>query len=441
LIFSTTYTIVSLHWISLVTLPGYLGLLLLFALYFTILFLCVRTIWKISAALRYLSFLCLWIAFEYLQNLGEFRFAWFNLGYSLADYLVLVQPAEIGGIYLLSILIILTNILIFHLRHRKRILIISVAGLLILWSGYGFWRMKKIDLYPTGVTLSLVQVSIPQEKKWEATYLDTTLALYEQYTREADLQNPAMIIWPESALPVYLKRSYSYRMFVHELARELDTEIFTGFPDYEAAYPPYPSPYKFYNSAGIFFPDGTISEAYRKIILVPFGERMPFLDLFPMLWKVQLGQANFEFGEKPVYYDLNGFTFSPLICFEIAFTGLTTRMARDNTDFLVNITNDAWFKRSVGTYQHSVMTRIRAIEIRQQIFRCANTGYSLIVSPRGDYLARTQLYEKTVINSELFLYDKKTTYVRYFYILPVILTIVASAIVIICLLKDMWNRR
>jgi apolipoprotein N-acyltransferase len=114
------------------------------------------------------------------------------------------------------------------------------------------------------------------------------------------------------------------------------------------------------------------------------------------------------------------YTYSPLICFEIAFPELTNRIAEKDADFIVNITNDAWFYRSAGTYQHAIMTRVRAVETRTQIFRCANTGYSMIVDPKGDVLVKSELFEQTIISGELYNYNGRSLYVDELFWYPYI---------------------
>ena len=440
IIFSTAYTLISLHWISLVTIPGFFGLFILFGIYFSLLFLLIRNLWKILPKLRYLIFICFWLSFEYLQNFGEFRFPWFNAGYSLSDYLILLQPAEIGGIYLLSLLIIVLNIFFYELRNNLRRNLLSIILLLIIWFGYGIYRLITIPLQETKTDISIVQVSVPQNKKWEQSYLDSTLILYEKYSEIAAKNNSSLIIWPESAIPAYVKRQTKFRSFISRTARKVQTDIFTGFPHYEIADSTYHSRFKFYNSCTRIDKNGKYYPLYYKNVLVPFGERIPFLNIFPLLWKLDFGQANWEYGTELEFYDVDGYKYSPLICFEIAFSKLTLKIAQQNADFIVNLTNDAWFYRSAGTYQHAVMTKFRAIETRKQIYRAANTGYSLIISPTGKVLQKTRLFERNVIHDRLFLYEGNSIFTKYLYWFPLVFVFGAGLLIVVFLLKK-WMIR
>jgi apolipoprotein N-acyltransferase len=432
--FGVIYGLVCLHWISLVTLPGFFGMLILFGLYFSILFYLISSIWKLNPKIKYLAFICFWLSFEYLQNFGEFSFPWFNVAYSLGDYLPFIQPADIGGIYLLSALIILVNILIYELRNNYKRNLITLITVIIIWAGYGFIRLQTMKLVKTDTKISIVQVSIPQDKKWEQAYLDTTLKYYEDYTILAAEQGSSLIIWPESATPMYLLRQAKYKRWILDQTRTLKKDIFTGFPHYKYLAPDNSRKYKFYNAATRFDKNGKIYPPYYKNVLVPFGERIPLLNVFPFLWNIHLGQANWEYGEKQEFYDIEGNTYSPLICFEIAFEFLTTRMAKESVDFIVNITNDAWFKRSVGTYQHAIMTKFRAVETRKMIYRAANTGYSLIVSPTGEFLEKSKLFEKTILTSEIIKCNSNSFFTKYLFWFPVVFVVGAGLILIVCLL-------
>ena len=129
-----------------------------------------------------------------------------------------------------------------------------------------------------------------------------------------------------------------------------------------------------------------------------------------------------------------------MICFEISFEILTTKMAKYNADFIVNITNDAWFKRSAGTYQHAVMLKFRAVETRKQIYRAANTGYSLVVSPTGEFHKKTRLFERAVINEDLLIYRNNSFFTKYFSWFPIVFVIGAFIIFVFFILR-VWKRQ
>ena len=116
-------------------------------------------------------------------------------------------------------------------------------------------------------------------------------------------------------------------------------------------------------------------------------------------------------------------------------------MAKNDVDFIVNITNDAWFKRSAGTYQHAAMTKFRAIETRKQIYRAANTGYSLVVSPTGEFLKQTKLFEKITINSPLYIYENNSYFTKYLFWFPFVFVNGAGILFVYSVVYCLINRK
>jgi apolipoprotein N-acyltransferase len=266
-------------------------------------------------------------------------------------------------------------------------------------------------------SISLLQGNIPQDEKWEYEMVEPTFEIYESLARQAVVEDsPNLLVLPESALPAFLMASFPDYHRISRLAIELKTPIFAGFPHYifEEKYKNQYEPTLDYNAAALFTGHQIPTEIYYKNILVPFGERVPFLDKIPILWKLQMGQANFEPGQEMVIYNVDGYDFAPLICFEIAFPYFLRKVAlEDKPKFWANITNDAWFHKSIGTHQHAVMAAFRTIETRIPVFRAANTGYSFHTTPDGKIHDKSQLFERTIVTGKLSLYNKDTFYVRY----------------------------
>jgi apolipoprotein N-acyltransferase len=412
-IFSITYTAVALQWIALVTGPGVLGMMVLFTIYFMVLFWIIHYIWNRTAYFRLYGFLFAWLSFEFISTLGELRFPWFNVGYAFANFLLQIQVADIGGIYLISLFVILINICLYQLFLRKRQFIFALIGVIVIWIGYGIFRVTTIHLQKQPDRITIMQPSISQTDKWEPQQLVSIIERYDSLTVQAAHKGAKLIIWPEAAIPDYFLNSPELQHIVKKLSEKLNLDIFTGFPDATLAPEDYPTNYLYYNSATLIHSNGKIEEPYKKNILVPVGERMPFLKIFPILWKVQFGQANWEYGKSFAYFQSQGHNFSPLICFEIAFPEFIAHMAHHPVDYLVNITNDAWFYHSRGTYQHASMAKIRAVEIRKQIYRCANTGISTVIDPLGRTLAQTELFAVRNLEAPLYTTDSSSIYLRW----------------------------
>jgi len=426
-IFSIVYLVISIHWITLVTVGGFLGMLFLFSVAFALIFLVVSVCYKYKPILYQVSFIVVWLCFEYVCNFTEFQFPWFCVGYGLNNSLSLLQVLELGGPIFLSCLILLVNLFFYLALVNKRSFAVIAFAILILWFVYGSLRRAYIVRHTVNepLTAALIQGNIDQEIKWQEAMIDSTFIIYETLARQAKVDpTTRLIVFPEAALPVYLMHDYGYYQQVCRFVTRLQTPVFTGFPHFEREikYKGQDTPYLYYNAANIFYPEHEKSPLrkgpYYKNILVPFGERTPLLNVFPFLWRLQMGQANFESGDTTVIYNVDDYKFAPLICFEVVFPYFLRDIVRKhNPDFFVNITNDAWFYRSIGTLQHANMAIFRSIELRKPIFRVANTGYSFYTSPDGSVHDITQLFTRTFINAQLQTYgsDKKTPYVAYGY--------------------------
>ena len=437
-IYAAVYVPVVLYWITLVTPGGFGGVILLFTLYYFIAFYVLYIIWQYLPRWRYLGFLCVFLSFEYLQNFGELRFPWLNLGYSLADYSYLLQFADIGGVLGLSVLILTINLLVYQSPKLRWQAGIGIVLILSLWGAYGWWCTHHLELQQQDPKIYVMQPAIEQEDKWEIAYLDSIFTKYRQMTIQAAQDSAKLVIWPEAAVPFYLRYQPGYRAEMNYLTERLQLDIFTGFPDYVPLPKGHVPPEYYYNAAALFAQGRGMSELYYKMILVPIGERIPWLGLFPVLWKLQLGQANWEYGTEIRSFSSGGYSFSPSICYEIAFPILHHKMAfpqdpgsgnYSKNDYLVNLTNDAWFGTSYGPWLHGTMTRFRAIENRIQIYRSANTGISMIVDPLGRVLARTELYQTANITAPLYT-TRRIPVIRKIYLYPAVFPLVSLALLI-----------
>ncbi len=444
-IFSAVNLTIWLHWIWGVTSGGFVGIILFYTVYYFLAFTAIQLIGKKLPRLRYIGFILVFLTLEYLQNFTEFRFAWINLGYALTDYTVLLQAADLGGVVLMSLFILLLNLWLYRLSQHKWTNLIFIAVLMLLWSGYGIWCLKSLPLHKAEAQIAIMQPSIPQEEKWETQHFTELYDRYTRLTREAAKQGAQLVIWPEAAMPAYVLRDGNVLPLVQNLADSNRIDLFTGFPDVLPAPSGYPGGAYYYNAATLFRPYAGYDKPYYKMILVPVGERIPLLKLFPFMWKLQFGQANWEYGTSPTFHTSGKVTFSPQICFEIAFAELNRCMAfrnlaerrtgrPDRVDFLVNITNDAWFGRSAGPWVHGMMTRFRAIENRIQIYRSANTGISMAVDPLGRIIARTRLYEITNATAPLYKTDRIPLY-YYVYAYPRLICLATLFLIAVALFR------
>lgn len=467
---SVVYLLIVFYWFALVTKAGLIGMIGLYTLVYYLLFAGINRIYRNLTHWRYVGFIALLVTFEYVQNFGETRFPWFNNAYSLAEYNILVQFADLGGVVGLSVLIILVNVLLYQIlpfshkwllrrknlpgnvlhpfRGRQLASGLVLATLLAVWLGYGVHCLYRLPLEQHDARIYVMQPSIEQDVKWDKDQYPKSMELFRSLTLRAAADSARIIIWPEGAVTNYLMRIPSVQADLKDIVDAAGIDVFTGFPDMTPAPESHPRDDLFYNSASLFQPDRFFNAIYYKNILVPVGERMLWLDALPFLWKLQLGQANWEFGTELRYYDSGGFTFSPSICYELAFPEIFHRMAfqRDpiaqterKSDYLVNITNDAWFGTSYGPWLHAAMVRFRAVENRVQIYRSANTGISMAVDPKGRILASTKLFEVKNITAPLYT-TPKVTLISKIYRYPWLFVALALILVLLSLTRKIGRR-
>ncbi|MCB5224872.1 MAG: apolipoprotein N-acyltransferase [Candidatus Cloacimonadaceae bacterium] len=444
LVMSVVYCALVFYWLIYVNVGALVGVMLFYVFAYYLVFYAINRIFQTLPRFACLGFVSVLITFEFIQNFGETRFPWFNQAYSLADYDILIQAADLIGVVGISILIMAVNLLLhkaLKARKQPRKMLPFLAGIALIfaaWLGYGGHCLKNLELTPHDAGIYVMQPSIPQDVKWDSGQYKRSLETFRKLTFEAKADSARLIIWPEGAMVSALAQSSQGRYDMRELVQEAQIDIYTGFQHYieDAAHP---LGVRSYNASSLFGPDNFDNPIYFKNILVPVGERMLWLKVFPFLWKLNLGQANWEFGTELVWQKCGGYSFSPSICYELAFPEIFHRMAlpRDSLssrfqkqDYLVNITNDAWFGSSYGPWLHAVMTRFRAVENRIQIYRSANTGISMIVDPKGKILTQTRLFEVKNISAPLYT-TPKIPFIRRIHRYPFIFVAVALVLALL----------
>ncbi len=232
-------------------------------------------------------------------------------------------------------------------------------------------------------------------------------AVLREATGEAGAE---IVIFPETAAPVYIENSPVNKMRLIELARGLETPFYIGFLDHRFDGPD--RAINIYNSSGLFRADGSL-EKYDKRHLLPFGEALPLGSRYRWIRKIEFGQANFQPGPKRAPLTIEGVSFTPLICFESVFPDLCRDGVREGSELFVNITNDGWFGDTPGPYQHAQMAIVRAVEFRRWLVRSANSGVSMAVMPTGEVVASISLYKEGVLTLDVTLLSKQTFYARH----------------------------
>ena len=383
-----------LYWLSYVSVFGLIVLVLYLGLYFGVFCFLSNIIFskKLPLMLETVLISSLWVGLEFIRANALSGFGWVLLGYSQWLNLPVIQIASFVGVWGVSFLIMAVNIALYRLFYLKTQLkqkLYVVVCILIVITGvyiYGFSQLKTSkDLDKRDkVRISVIQGNILQEDKWDPEKTQEILGKYIHLSKLAFLDKPDLIIWPETAIPADPYEDQVIFRQIRHLTRQLKTNLLIGAPI------SLPSG-KYTNSALFVLKDGSIQQRYDKIKLVPFGEYVPFEKSLGFIREISPAPiGDFKPGkEYTVFEQLSPTTakFSTLICFEDIFPDLTKRYVKNGADFLVNITNDAWFGKSSAPYQHAQASVFRAVENKVPVVRCGNTGFSVFIDSFGRQIA------------------------------------------------------
>jgi apolipoprotein N-acyltransferase len=370
-----------------------------------------------------LVFPAIWVAIDYGRTLGDLAFPWAFLGYTLTPVLPTAQLASITGVWGLTFAIVLGNVLVWELLKSSyrdtgltkqwRALACFAATVVVISAG-GWYRMfhyAKND--HTTIKISLLQSNIDQFH-WNNNSLDTAFAISDSLITAAAEQKPDLMLLPESSLLCFITHRSAYRDRLSRMVRRSRTPLIFGSLDWVRA--PSGSAYDSYVYNTAFCVDtGTLRfTPYHKIQLVPFSESIPFEGLFPLLSRVNLGEADFQRGKEQTVFTIGAdLKAAPFICYESIFPDFVRKRVCRGANLMVQITNDGWFGRSSGPYHHAMMARMRSIENGVALARCANSGISMFVDPLGKMHGHTGLYERTILTESIPRYVIPTFYLRF----------------------------
>jgi apolipoprotein N-acyltransferase len=373
---------------------------------------------------------CLWVALELLRTHFLSGLPWALLGYTQYQWLTVIQFADITGVYGVSFLIVLGNsalasLILWSLKQQRSpsipfpwstlFTMVTTLALVLL---YGIWQLhtqSKTDSQAPQLTIGLVQANIDQAHKWDEAYRQQTLHRYADLSKQA-AQNVDLLIWPEAATPFLFEREPAYQGEVLQIARDAQSPLLFGSP--ALRHERYGTPYLL-NSAYLLTPSGKVAGRYDKRHLVPFGEYIPLRTLLFFLDKLVVGIGDFKTGTGPLTLTLQNDTsnltprFGVAICFEVIFPDEVRQRVKEGADFLVTITNDAWFGESVAPYQHFGMVVFRAVENRTAFARAANTGISGFIAPDGHILAATPIFTQEALTGTIPFRRTTTFYTTF----------------------------
>ncbi len=406
-----------------------------------------------------------WGFYEYIYSVTDFRFPWLMLGNSLTTFRVFIQIADIIGAYGISLLIVYLNIMIYkswqEYLSRKNIHFGFAAGVLlfiIVPLVYGFIKSSADYGSENSVRFGLIQPNINPWKKWEAGSLDDQLDLYLDLSKQAVDENAKVIAWPESALPVYLLNGrYSSQVKrIHEFLDSNNVYLVTGMPDATFYFDSTKAPddakrsrsgtlYTSYNSILYFAPNSRKVEKYGKIMLVPFGEKVPLVESIPVLgdlfkWNVGISSWNTGRGVKVFEMGDNGTVIGGVICIESIYPAFCAEFVQSGAGVIAVVTNDSWYGNSSGPYQHKDIAVMRAIENRRSVVRAANGGISCLIDPSGKIIKHTEMFTRDYLTVDVSINYDETFFSAYPRLIPYI-SIAGTMLLLLITVFDKFKSR
>ncbi len=348
-----------------------------------------RTIWAIQLS-------ALWVAIEF--TIGRFLtgFPWLQVGVTQFELVPLIQLASITGVGGLSFLVVWFSISFAlalegmarnpssrAMAWREIFLPLSMVALIFAW---GTGRVREIDQAmersAIPVRVATIQPSVPQTMIWDPAAETNRFNRLLELSREALKDKPQLLLWPEAAMPGYLRHERHISEQVIELVREHEVWLVCNGNDarYAEGVGPPGRPDHF-NTAFLVSPAGELVAQYDKQHLVIFGEYVPLSEWLPFLkWFTPI-EVGFKPGTEAVQFPV--LNASVLICFEDAFAHLARRAVTEKTRYLINLTNDGWFGRGPEQWQHAINSIFRSVETGRPLLRSANDGISCWIDPAG----------------------------------------------------------
>jgi apolipoprotein N-acyltransferase len=381
------------------------------------------------------TFPVVWTALEFFRSHFATGFSWYLLAHTQHDFLPVIQAADLGGVYTVSILVAAVNALLFEFlltrqsfrlvfalgenvpQSPRKALVLSAAWVVLLAGGtlgYGYWQLANEDFAP-GPRLALVQGNVPQSTRndaWKESENAQEAAddLWDHYRLLSTLAaaaHPDLLVWPETSCPFAwveclnghedspIPRKDSLELAA-DMAKWWNSNILVGLNTH---YTVEDQTKHRFNSALLIGANGRPVARYDKIHLVPYGEYVPFRSWLPFMNSLSPYDYDYSMtpGDQYTRFPLGDKFFGVVICYEDTDPALARKFVQPDgqypVDFLVNITNDGWFNGTSEHEEHLAVSRFRAVETRRSLARAVNMGISAVIDSSGRVLA-PQLVQK-----------------------------------------------
>lgn len=422
---------------------SYLAVLLLaayLALY-PLLFTYLVQRFQISSAVM---FAIVWTFTEFLRGWVLTGFPWLQFGYSQIDS-PFFGIAPLFGVQGLTFFVVWVSALLVSLirvwlsvNHQRFALSVSAVVMLLMVGGVVVYLGQKADYRGKGdnshnlLTVTLVQGNIEQNLKWDPNYFSHTIDTYQRLIAP-HLGKSDLIILPEAAIPMLENQVPALFNTWQEAARQSGSELIVGTVYHNL------SSDRFHNSVIVLGNPQqpyhlTTKNRYNKHHLVPFGEYVPLESILrPLGSMFNLPMSNFQQGDYlQATLKAKGVELTAAICYEITLGSQLQQNLKQNknTDFILTLSNDAWFGDSIGPWQHFQMARMRALENGKMVIRATNNGITAFIDSHGKVLQQAPQFIDTTLTAEIKNDGKTTPYAEFgdkpLYILSLLLLVFHS---------------
>jgi apolipoprotein N-acyltransferase len=324
-----------------------------------------------------------------------------------------------------------------HSLLRPVFISILLVGLSVI---YGFSAMSE-KTYVNRLSVTVIQGNIHQDIKWNAAFKKLILDKHVKLSESASKNdNSSLIVWPESSVPGSFTQDLYILQTISGLAKKTKTSLLIGSSQYSKFRAGKQQGKNFFNSVFLIKHNGAVAGYYNKIHLLPFAEYLPYRDSFPWPIRFVSRAGNFLSGKEYTLFNIEGIHFGTLICWENIFPELFRKFARGGANFMINISNEAWFGETAAPYHFVAMSVFRAVENQVAVIRSANTGISCFITPHGEIIGRVKNDNKDIfvegyLTMAIPLSFKKTIYTLYGDVFVYVILIMTTLMVVLSAFK------